>query len=359
VSKKPKSGVVIDSRYRLLHEIGSGNMGVVWAAEHVKLGYPLAVKLVRDADQASHETVVRFEREASAGAVLGAATDHVARTFEYGCDAVYGPYFTMELLDGVSLDRYLAEHGRLSVRQTAAFLEQMASALREAHAHDMVLRDVKPSNLMVVRHRGKGVRIKMIDFGVVKILPPGDGPAGTVIAGTPSYMSREQIRGEPIDARVDCWAISVVLYEMLTSRLPFVGHDFETVKKAIHVGDVVPPSRVVSRLGPRIDAFFERAFAADISRRFATIDELEGAFAAASRPTPPPGAEPTRSRRYPRSAPPSAAPSRRRPSGAPPSAAGASSKARAACTTTKLMPTLRSPGASQRGAPSVRRHRVP
>jgi serine/threonine-protein kinase len=277
------SGAVVGAKYRLLHKIGEGAMGEVWSAIHVVLGHALTIKLISKVELQSPEACVRFEREARTGAMLGTMTDHVAAIFDSGFDP-RGPFIAMELLVGESLAQHLAGRRRLSPRKVASFLAQIARALRKAHTAGVVHRDIKPENVFIARHPGEEERVKILDWGIAKILPPGGGPAQTLVAGTPHYMSPEMVEGRPIDTRADLWSLAVMLYRMISGRMPFVGGDCAAVMHAVLAGDVVPPSRVVSRLGPAMDAFFARALARDISARFQTIDELEGAFAAASRP---------------------------------------------------------------------------
>jgi serine/threonine-protein kinase len=322
--------VVIGVKYRLMRKIGEGSMGEVWEAEHVALGHHLAVKLMRDVTLQSPDACKRFELEARTGAHLAQMTEHVTRIFDYGFDP-RGPFIAMELLEGESLASYIDARGHLTPRRAAAILAPLARSLRKAHAAGVVHRDLKFENVYLARRPGEDERLKILDFGICKLLPPGGAPMRTLLAGTPSFMSPELVDGQPIDTRADLWAITVMLYRMLTGRMPFVGEDCASVMHAVRASEAVPPSHLIPRLGTAIDAFFARGLACDISLRFQTITELETAFVAASRRQPsstqPPGAA-------------SGGPRYTSQDSAPASCAARASASPAACTSAALMPTL-------------------
>jgi serine/threonine-protein kinase len=293
-SSKPDVGLVVGGRYRLERELARGGMGTVWVARHVALGYRLAVKLINPSELGYADAHERFEREARAIAVLGTITEHVVRIIDYGVD-VRGPYLAMDLLQGETLEERLAARGRLPPREAAGLLAQIARGLRKAHGLRMVHRDLKPENVFLARHEGEDERVKLLDFGIVKLLGPSGGALRTQVAGTLHYLSPELLDEQPIDVRADLWSLGVMLYRMVVGRLPFVAPDMPALMRAIRTGDAAPPTQIRARLGADMDAFFARALQRDPARRFQDVDALEAAFALAARVSrrPPPPSAPT------------------------------------------------------------------
>src|SRR5919201_2750790 len=202
----------IAGRYRLVERLGAGGMSEVWRAEDEELERTVAVKLLgRDADQA------RFEREARAVATL--SHPHINQLYDYG-EADGRPYMVLEYLPGGSLEERLQPGKPLEDAQTAHIATEIASGLAHAHSHGLVHRDLKPANVLF---DGEG-RAKLADFGVARMGGAGTlTEAGTVL-GTASYISPEQAAGEPAGPASDVSSFGVVLFRMLTGRLPFVGN---------------------------------------------------------------------------------------------------------------------------------------
>jgi serine/threonine-protein kinase len=298
-------------------------MSCVWRAQHARCpSFSAAVKRPTSGDP---ELCDRFARECHITIKLGQITPHAPRVYDFGHDEE-GPYLVTEWLPGRTLAALLAARGPLALRPTSRILVQVAAGLRVAHAEDIVHRDIKPHNVMMVPLGDGQSRAVLLDWGISKQLRPGGAPMPTMVAGTPHFLSPEVVDAQPIDRRADLWSLSVLLYHAVSGVLPFGGADEHLVLRAVREGDVVPPSAVLPRLHV-LDEFFQRAFAADVGLRFQSVDELEDAFLAASRQRR--SLPPAR-----RSDPPSQDPSR---------AVGveASFLGRAA---TELMPTLPSPG---------------
>jgi eukaryotic-like serine/threonine-protein kinase len=223
-----REGDLVAGRYRLLRRIGAGAMGTVWAARHELLGRDLALKVCGAGQgeartrRAARDLFLREVR--TVGRLRHPNVVEIVDAGEMGLDGGYpqapgrdGLYLAMELLEGQSLaDRLVA--GPLAPGDALAVAAEVCRGLSAAHAAGVVHRDLKPENVFLARGPGGGVVPKLLDFGVASAgttLPPG-------VFGTPAYMSPEQALGEDgIDARTDVWALGVVLYEMLTGRLPF------------------------------------------------------------------------------------------------------------------------------------------
>ncbi|MEQ9498070.1 MAG: protein kinase [Deltaproteobacteria bacterium] len=259
--------------YRVTREIGRGGMGVVYEAEQEQPRRRVAVKVV--GGLASPELLRRFEREARALAQL----QHVgiAHIYDAGTAKIGGqtcPYFAMEYLDGVRIDRY-AE--RLGTRQRLELFAQVCDAVHHAHQRGIVHRDLKPANVIVV----EGGQPKVLDFGVARVT--GQDAMSTVqtqtgqIVGTVGYMSPEQVGGSStIDARADVWALGVMLFELLAGRLPFELSNKPLAEVARVVRDE-EPTRIGSiddALRGDVETIIDKALEKDVERRYATAAAL-------------------------------------------------------------------------------------
>lgn len=216
MSEGLSSGIVVD-RYRVDGDIGAGSMGDVVRAVDVDLARPVAIKILSDRHRENEELRARFVREGRAVAAI--SHPNVVQVFTTG-SFDDRPYIAMELLLGVDLGTVVAEHGTMSSLQAARAALDAARGLEAAAKAGLIHRDVKPSNLVLVE---SGV-VKVTDFGLAKPLDPKDEPALTalgVVVGTPDYIAPEQARGEPIDERVDVYALGGTLYCLLTGSPPY------------------------------------------------------------------------------------------------------------------------------------------
>ncbi len=228
-------GTVVAERFRVLSQLGAGAMGSVFLAEHVTLGRRVALKTIHRSLLGSTEAVARFEREALASARIDHPNVVAATDVVHLGDGT--PVLVLEYVQGRSLSQRLAEDGPLSSSEALPLLEGLASALVTAHAAGIVHRDLKPDNLLLVERPGVPVALKILDFGIAKLV--GDaaasmnaGAPGTqlgMVYGTPRYMAPEQAVGQAIDARVDMYAVGIIAYEMLAGRVPFEGDDLVAV----------------------------------------------------------------------------------------------------------------------------------
>jgi serine/threonine protein kinase len=323
--------------FRIVARLGGGGMGDVYLAEQAAIDTKVAIKLLKPEISRDKDHVQRFFNEARAvGKIKHAGT---VKIFEGGFHPSGHAYLVMEYLDGETLAARIQRASRLSVGSISDIGRQIASILAATHAVGITHRDLKPDNVFIAWHPGEDERVKILDWGIAKLLLPGGAPMKTLLAGTPHFMSPEVVDAQPIDTRADLWSLAVMLYLMLSGRMPFGGTDPMEVMRAVRQGDVEPPSRVLPRLGPRMDAFFAKALARDIRRRFQTIDELEAAFLALVRQRPAPARSPA------------AAPRRLAKEPAPPPSGLRASVLLSACAPTELMPTLCSAGAVPKDGP--------
>ncbi|MFO0613458.1 MAG: protein kinase [Polyangiaceae bacterium] len=279
-----KPGDVVLGKYRVERTLGEGGMGIVLAIRHAELDELFAMKLMKPGVAKQPGGVERFLREARAAAKL--QSDHVARVYDVGrLDLVSGgdgtPYMLMEHLSGCDLHTLLATHGRFSASEVAAFLLQAIDAITEAHALGIVHRDLKPENLFIARRPNGTTTLKVLDFGISKIVRP-DAPGTTHtsnLVGSPYYMSPEQMRGsKDLDHRTDVWAMGVIAYELLTDRVPFPGESVTEVCASVLEGEPPP----IQRLAPDVpDAFVQivsRCLQRKPADRFQSSDDLAAAL---------------------------------------------------------------------------------
>jgi serine/threonine protein kinase/tetratricopeptide (TPR) repeat protein len=268
------------SHYRILEKLGAGGMGEVFLAEDMKLGRKIAIKILSEEFTTNKDRLHRFEQEASAASNLN--HPNILTIHEMGVDEDRH-YIATEYIDGVTLRRKLAAT-HLETPEILDIAVQVASALEEAHAAGIVHRDIKPDNIMVRRNG----YVKVLDFGLAKLTEtidrsPSDAEAATrvlvhtgagVVMGTSHYMSPEQARGKPVDARSDIWSLGVVIYEMIAGRTPFEGETSTDVIVAITQKEAPPLARFAPDVPPELDWIVTKALRKDRDERYQTIKEL-------------------------------------------------------------------------------------
>jgi eukaryotic-like serine/threonine-protein kinase len=250
-------GRIVGSRYRLTELMGTGGMATVWAATHLELSTPVAVKFQKTwvtGDRAAEE---KFKREARAAARL--KSPHIVHVYDYGVDDGV-PYIVMELLHGESLRHRLNRSAPLPAEEVLRWVRQAAKALDFAHKSGVVHRDVKPSNLFSARD-GDDEIVKLLDFGIARSSDTettGDATDSAVIVGSVAYMSREQARGEPTGSQSDVWSLAIVAYEALFGETPFQGANVPDTLARINAGKFRLPSSF-ARGYENLDSLFEAA----------------------------------------------------------------------------------------------------
>ena len=248
------------SHFKIGKPLGSGGMGVVYAAEDVRLGRAVALKFLAPELVRDPVAKARFLTEARAASAL----DHpnVCAIHEIGESEDGLLFLAMPRYDGESLERRIAR-GPLPVAAALDIFVQAARGLAKAHQHGIIHRDVKPGNLLVTRD---GV-VKILDFGVAKLAGEGGHTGTGALLGTPSYMAPEQTRGEAVDARADVWALGVVLYEMLAGQRPFVGGSGAAVVHAVLHRDPEMLTHRRPEVPAELDRLLSRMLAKDPGRR--------------------------------------------------------------------------------------------
>ncbi len=261
--------------------VGGGGGGAVYRARHVGLRKTVAVKVLHDSAQQDLTFCARFHAEALAASGL----DHqnLVRVLDYGQEPDGVLYLSMEYLDGTSLRGLLDQYGRLPAERALRIMAQVTAGLVHAHERGVVHRDVKPSNVMLVLGRdddGNPTEVaKVCDFGIALHEDDLDG-SGARIAGTPSYMSPEQCQGLALDGRTDVYSCGVMLYELLTGRVPFDAASAREVMD-LHLRARVPPlTAVLPSVDPRLSELTERALAKDPAARFPAMRDMRNALRA-------------------------------------------------------------------------------
>ncbi len=265
--------------YRLTAEISSGGMGTVYRAEHELLGRAAAVKLLRPELTANEELVERFFNEARAATQI--RHPGIVEVFDFGYTTTGRAYLVMELLEGRSLGRAIAD-GRFSELEAAVIVRGVASALRAAHAQGIVHRDLKPDNIFLVPDADTGTeRPTVLDFGIAK-LSTVDSVRQTqtgVLMGTPMYMAPEQARAaSQIDQRADLYSLGCILYEMLVGAPPYQSDGAGEIL-AMHLFAEIPhPRERLPMLSPEIDAIVVKLLAKEPDDRYADASALIAAL---------------------------------------------------------------------------------
>jgi serine/threonine-protein kinase len=216
-------GQVIADRYHVVKKLGEGGMGQVYLAEHVKMGRRSAIKVMNPSMVHDPEAVARFNREASNASRIN--HPNVCAIYDFGETSDGLIYLAMEFIEGEPLTDLLEREGALPLARAADIFRQTADALQAAHDLGIVHRDLKPDNIMLTRRKGGGDTVKVVDFGIAKAV--GGDEAGQkvtktgLVIGTPEFMSPEQLSGDTLDGRSDLYSLALVLYQMLSGRLPF------------------------------------------------------------------------------------------------------------------------------------------
>ncbi len=264
-----------DHRYLIVRKLGSGGMADVYLADDRELGRQVALKLLNERHANDEQFVERFRREAQSAAGLN--HPNIVSIFDRGqAEGTY--YIAMEYLDGRTLKELLVRNGPTPIEIAIDYTRQILSALAFAHRGGIVHRDIKPHNI-VVRKDG---RLKVTDFGIARSGASQMTEAGSIV-GTAQYLSPEQARGAPVDQRSDLYSLGIVMYEMLTGKVPFTG-DAPVEIAMKHLNAVPePPSKLRPEIPHDLDAIVMRALAKEPDQRYASAEEMDADLARVAR----------------------------------------------------------------------------
>lgn len=267
-------GELVAGKYRVIRMLGQGGMGAVALASHEALSLEVAIKfLTLDASDSSRS---RFAREGRAAARLQGR--HTAKVFDVGALADGTPYMVMEYLRGADLDAVLAARGPLPVAEVVEYMMQACEGLAEAHLAGIVHRDIKPANLFLSHETDGRPLIKILDFGISKATFGTQDLSLTstqAVLGSPLYMSPEQLRGaHGVDARTDIWSLGVVMYQLLTGRVPFNGSAITELTLRIAQDAPRAVQELRSDVPPNLAKVVYRCLAKDPAERFPSAYDL-------------------------------------------------------------------------------------
>ncbi|MCP4678393.1 MAG: serine/threonine protein kinase [Deltaproteobacteria bacterium] len=273
-------GTILNGKYRVEELVGAGGMGAVYRATHTVIGRTVAIKTLHTPFVKNESVLQRFQREAQLAGSIG--HDNICEVTDFGTTEGGSPYLVMPLLKGASLSDVLDRETELSTDRLFDIMSQTLSALEAAHKSQIVHRDLKPDNIFVTRVGDRDNFVKLLDFGISKVLDQDTvlnlTRTGTVI-GTPFYMSPEQAKGaKDVDHRADIYAIGVILYEALTGKRPFEGDSYNEVMFKIIAEPYPNPSDINSAIPPAIEKIVLTAMARDPAERYETADKMRTAI---------------------------------------------------------------------------------
>ena len=271
-------GQTLAKRYRILAKLGAGSVGAVFQAEDLQHHIHVALKvLMPGAGYAEPRAARRLRREAMAAGQL----DHpnIVRVLDFAeADGV--PFLTMELVEGEELADVLNEERRISFVRAVDIADQVASSLAHAHSKGIIHRDLKPENIHLAHREGRPDFVKVLDFGLVKLIDMDGGleptriTAQNLVVGTPHYMAPEQITGDKVGPQTDLYALGVLIYRMTTAMVPFPGDDALTVMQAQLKQSPLAPSQFVKDYPPALDALVMELLEKDPKRRPPTAEAV-------------------------------------------------------------------------------------
>ena len=270
---RDRIGNVIGGKYRIVRFIAEGGMGAVYEASHLVVQRRFALKFLRSDLGKRRDTLARFRREAITSGSL--ESDNIAAALDLGMEADGTPYIVMEYLAGIDLGQLLSSTGPLPLARATEIVLQACRGIQWAHAGDVIHRDLKPRNLVLCRRDEGFDWVKIVDFGLARLVTTDERDSATKTGGalgTAAYMSPEQARGDArIDHRTDLYSLGVVLYELLTGSTPHPGNSYNAV---IHHILTQAPLPLSSEFPAPLRRDIERALARDPADRFQSAEEL-------------------------------------------------------------------------------------
>ena len=284
VGPDPLIGLTIGN-YRVSQKLGEGGMGAVYLAEHPHIGKKVALKILHAEFASNNDVVSRFFNEAKAVNDIG--HPNIVDIVDYGV-LTTGPsgeglvYFIMEFLPGITLTELIRRESPLPPERALSICLQVADALSASHKSNIVHRDLKPDNIILIQRGREKDFVKLLDFGIAKLTGDQPGSRRTrtgLVMGTPAYMSPEQCEGRGnVDHRADIYALGIVLYEMITGRVPFYGEGYGEVLVQHLTQAPPPPSTIRGLIPPHVEQVILKALEKRPEMRFPTMDEMSKAL---------------------------------------------------------------------------------
>jgi serine/threonine protein kinase len=278
-----KPGDIVAGKYRIVRVLGEGGMGVVVEALHQTLDQRVAIKFHRRQATGNPESVARFLREAKSAAQI--KSEHVVRVTDVAVLDDGDPYFVMEYLEGKDLDSVIQTDGPLALATAVDYTLQVCEALAEAHALGIVHRDLKPANLFLAKRADGSIVIKLLDFGISKMVPKGADAELSMtktraLMGSPLYMAPEQMRStRRVDHRADLWSLGVLMHEILTGETPFLGETLPEVCASIAADEPIPLTAKRPDAPAELEEVILRCLEKDPENRFPDVADLALALA--------------------------------------------------------------------------------
>jgi tRNA A-37 threonylcarbamoyl transferase component Bud32/tetratricopeptide (TPR) repeat protein len=291
LDKSPMVGKVFAERYVIDSVLGLGGMSIVYKATHKLMNRTVAIKMLKRKLLEEVVLLERFKVEAQSASSL--SHQHIITIYDFGVTSDGEPYLVMDCLEGESLKELIDRSGAVLVEQAVSIFKQICDGLDAAHKKGIIHRDLKPANVVLLKNADDSYQVKLVDFGIAKVLPQEGQQAQHLtqtgeVFGSPIYMSPEQCLGKQLDIRSDLYGLGCLMYETLCGKPPFLGTSFlETMNK--HVGEPpqpmseVAPSRMVP---PELEAIVLQCMAKDPAERFASAGELRDHLAAFSMSLP-------------------------------------------------------------------------
>lgn len=264
---------MLEGRYRIDAPIARGGMSMVFRGVDTRLDRPVAIKVMDPKFAGDPQFLTRFEFEARAVAKLKHPA--LVAVYDQGLDGDH-PFLIMELVEGGTLRELLRERGPMPPHAVRAVAEPVLAAIGVAHRAGLVHRDVKPENVLI----SDAGEVKIADFGLVRAVAAANTTSASVILGTAAYLSPEQVTSGTADSRSDVYSFGLLIFEMLTGKVPFTGDTSLSVAYQRIENDVPPPSRFIAGVPPEFDDLVARATAREPAHRFADADEMAGALRA-------------------------------------------------------------------------------
>lgn len=260
-------GTMLDNRYELLEVIGVGGTAVVYKAKCHRLNRYVAVKILKDEFASDEEFRQKFHDEAQAVAMM--SHPNIVNVYDVSRSGSV-EYIVMELIDGITLKEYLSRRGQLTPKEVTVFTTQIARALEHAHNHNIIHRDIKPQNIMLLRDG----TVKVADFGIAHFANDDNTYSKGEAIGSVHYVSPEQAKGSYVDNRTDLYSLGVVMYEMITGRLPFEG-DTPVSIALQHINSIaLAPSVFAENVPSQLEDITMKAMNPSLSKRYASAGQI-------------------------------------------------------------------------------------